>query len=90
MIAEVKDISVAISVVPTISVGEIELYCIRMAMTVVGINVNPDVLIAKKVIIDLEAVSELLNFFISCMALIPIGVAALPRPKKLAIKLETM
>lgn len=46
---------VAIKVGPTISVGEAESYFIRIAMTVVGMMVRLDVLMAKKVIIDLLA-----------------------------------
>src|SRR5690625_7239046 len=75
-------------VVPTISVGETESYCILIAMTVVGIIVKPDVFRAKNVIIDRDAVSEPLNAFICSIALIPIGVAALPKPKIFAVKLD--
>src|SRR5690625_2121538 len=50
--ADIVVITVVIIVVPTISVGATDLYCIRIAITVVGISVNPDVFNAKKVIID--------------------------------------
>lgn len=75
-------------VVPTISVGEADSYCIRIASTVVGMIVSPAVFIAKKVIIDLEAVSEPDNSFICSIAFIPSGVAALPRPKIFAVKFD--
>src|SRR5690606_21753210 len=82
---------VATSVVLTISVGLLELNWIRIAMTVVGINVNPAVLIARKVIIDREASSLFpFNLFICSIALIPNGVAAFPRPNKLAVKLDNI
>ena len=82
------DTAVAIIVVPTISVGETELYCIRMAITVVGIIVKPEVFKARNVTIDLEAVSVPLNCFICSIALIPMGVAALPKPNILAVILD--
>src|SRR5699024_9748625 len=87
-IALIVEIKVAIIVVPTISVGDTELYCIRIAITVVGIMVTLDVFKAKNVIIDREAVSEPPNCFICSIALIPIGVAALPKPKTLAVMLD--
>src|SRR5699024_175250 len=87
--ALIVEIIVAIIVVPTISVGASESYCIRIAMTVVGTSVNPDVFIAKKVIMDRVAYSDsLLNSFICCIAFNPIGVAAFPRPNMLAVMLE--
>lgn len=49
------DTNVAIMVAPTISVGAIESYFIRIAIMVVGINVTLDVFSAKNVIIDREA-----------------------------------
>ena len=75
-----------IIVVPTISVGFAEPYCMRIAITVVGINVKPDVFNAKNVIIEREAICDLLNFFNSSIAFNPIGVAALPKPNILAVK----
>lgn len=77
---------VAINVGPTISVGEAESYFIRIAMTVVGMIVKLEVLIARNVIIDLLAESLPPFSFFSCsMAFIPSGVAALPRPNIFAI-----
>src|SRR5699024_7427306 len=87
--ALIVEIIVAIIVVPTISVGASESYCIRIAMTVVGTSVNPDVFIAKKVIMDRVAYSDsLLNSFICCIAFNLIGVAVFPRPNMLAVMLE--
>src|SRR5699024_1381687 len=80
---------VAIIVVPTISVGASESYCIRIAMTVVGTRVNPDVFISKKIIMDRVADSDtLLNSVICCIAFNPIGVAAFPSLNMLAVMLE--
>src|SRR5690625_5190886 len=88
--APIDDTIVAIIVVPTISVGETESYCILIAITVVGIKVKLDVFSAKNVIIDRDAVSEPLNAFICSIALMPIGVAALPNPKIFAVKLDNI
>ena len=66
--------------------GSVESCIIRRDIMVVGIRVTPQVLITKKVIMLLEAVS--LFLFKVCkdsMAFRPNGVAALPRPKTLAI-----
>src|SRR5690348_6159058 len=62
-----------------------------MAIMLTGINVRPDACKHKNIICALEAVSFL--GFISCrlsIALIPKGVAALSRPKRLAEKFITM
>ena len=88
--AAVVETIVAIKVVPTISVGDTESYWSRIAITVVGIIVNPDVFKAKNVIIDREAVFDLFNFCISSIAFSPIGVAALPSPNKFAVILDNM
>src|SRR5690625_1958103 len=85
IMADIVVITVVIIVVPTISVGATDLYCIRIAITVVAISVNPDVFNAKKVIIDLDAMVELLIFFISSIAFNPIGVAAFPNPNIFAV-----
>src|SRR5690625_3692885 len=80
--------TVAMIVVPTISVGEIELYCILIAITVVGTSVKLDVFKARNVITERVAVSVPLSCFICSIALMPIGVAALPKPNILAVKFE--
>lgn len=81
----------AASVVPTISVGFAEWYVIRIEMTVVGMSVMPAVLMARNVIIDRLASSlPPFNFFNCSIALIPAGVAAFPKPNKLAVILEIM
>ena len=83
-----KEMMEASKVALTISVGDWESYFIRTASSVVGLSVKLEVLTARKVIIERLAFGLLLNFFISSIALIPIGVAALPSPKKLAVKLD--
>src|SRR5690625_7531987 len=88
MMARYVDIIVDIIVVPTIFVVETESYCIRIAITVVGIKVNPDVFKARNVTMDLEAVSDPLSCFICSIAFIPIGVAALPKPNIFAVIFE--
>jgi hypothetical protein len=90
-IAAVVDMIVAINVVPTISAGLIELKFIRMAIRVVGIRVILDVFNASSVHIAVLALSlSGLSFCSSCMALMPIGVAALPRPRMFALILDMM
>ena len=82
---------VAKSVVPIISVGFADPYSMRMPKIIVGIKVNPDVLIAKRV--HMAALAVCLSGFKSCKACIafrPIGVAAFPNPNKLAETLETI
>src|SRR5690625_7167636 len=88
MMARYVDIIVDIIVVPTIFVVETESYCIRIAITVVGIKVNPDVFKARNVTMDLEAVSDPLSCFICSIAFIHIGVAALSIPKIFVVIFE--
>ena len=88
-IAVKVDTNVAANVVPTISVGSAELKFMRIAMTVVGISVTLDVFRASNVHIAGEAVSlSGFSFCNSCIALMPMGVAALPNPNMLALKLD--
>src|SRR5699024_12456808 len=90
IIAKIVVIVVAIIVVPTISVGECASYCVRIAITVVGTKVKLEVFKDKNVIIEREAVLDPLNCFISFIAFIPIGVAALPNPKIFAVILDNI
>lgn len=76
---------------PTIAVGSWELAAALKAITVVGISVRLDAVIAVNVHILLLAVSLLgFNFCSSSMALMPSGVQALPRPRRLALMLKTI
>ncbi|MNJ70441.1 hypothetical protein D3C77_669010 [compost metagenome] len=79
------------SVVPTISAGLAEPKLIRIAINVVGINVILAVFSASSVHIAGVAFS-LSGFKVwsSCIALIPIGVAALPSPSRFALIFERM
>lgn len=78
-------------VVLTISVGAAEPYDIRMEMTVVGTSVKHAVFKASNVTIERLA-SSLPPFsrFNSSIALMPIGVAALPRPNTLAVMFDNI
>jgi hypothetical protein len=88
-IAAVVEMIVAIKVVPTISAGLRELKFIRMAIKVAGIKVTLDVFSASSVHIAVLAFSlSGLSFCSSCMALMPIGVAALPKPRMFALILD--
>src|SRR5690606_41583890 len=72
---------VAIKVVPTISVGFAESKFMRIAIKVVGMIVTLEVFKASSVHISGVAVClSGFSFCNSCIALMPIGVAALPRP----------
>ncbi len=74
-----------------ISVGLAEPALLRKAITVVGNKVMALVFSKSKVIILSEAVSGLgLSCCNSCMACKPKGVAALPKPSRLAQKFSTM
>src|SRR5665648_651416 len=87
MIATVIAHPVATIVVPIISVGLREPACIRTAITVAGISVIQEVFKARKVIIAGLATSGVeFSFWSSCIAFSPKGVAALPKPKILALK----
>lgn len=86
--AQTVEMSVARMVVPTISVGDVDPYCILIAITFVGISVTLDVFNARKVIIDRDATGEGCILFISSIAFNPIGVAAVPSPNKFAVKLD--
>ena len=73
----------------TMLVGSVLSCIILKDIIVVGTNVTPQVLITKKVIILRLAVS--FSLFIFCkdsMAFNPNGVAAFPRPNRLAIIFE--
>ncbi len=71
------------NVTPTISVGFADSYVIRIEMTVVGIKVIADVFNAKNVTIERLAESfPPFNSFNCSIALMPRGVVALPKPKK--------
>lgn len=63
-------------------------YAFLKPMIVVGNNENEQVLSIIKVTIDLEGVSFLFIFCSSSKAFKPRGVAAAPRPKRLAIRFE--
>jgi hypothetical protein len=72
---------------PTISVGLAELKDSRMAIMVAGIKVIQEVFKARNVHMASEASDESrFNFCNSCIAFMPSGVAALPRPNILALK----
>lgn len=63
----------------------------RIAISVVGTSVMLDVLSASSVHIAGVAVAGSgFSFCSSCIALMPIGVAALPRPRMLALMLLMM
>ena len=91
MIALIVDIVVAMIVVPTISVGLADPYVILIEITIVGIMVILEVFNAKNVAIDLVAFSLFVfNFCNSCIAFIPMGVAAFPKPNMFAVIFETI
>lgn len=80
-----------IKVAPTISAGLTEPAADRRAMIVAGTKVNPVVHRARSVHIAGEAVSLFgLSFCSSCMALMPKGVTALPKPSMLALTVMTI
>lgn len=70
-----------------ILLGLEELYRFLIERIVVGIRVSPDVFNTKKVIIDFDARSFLVNFFKDFIAFKPIGVAAFPTPNILTAML---
>ncbi len=76
------------------SVGLAAPACTRYIMMLIGIKQRPEALSTKNIIIASVAVSlSLLSVCSSCIALRPIGVAALSRPSILAdtfIKIEPM
>ncbi len=76
---------VANSVVGTMPAGSLEPAAARSAMTPVGSSVTLEVLIARNSAMALVAVPLCgLSVSSSCMARMPNGVAALPRPSTLA------
>src|SRR5690606_39956847 len=82
---------VATRVGATISVGLADWAEARRAMTVAGISVTLEVLRARKVHMASVARSGVsFNFWSSCMALRPKGVAACPRPSMLALRFIRM
>jgi hypothetical protein len=85
MIATVIEQMVANKVVGTTAAGSRDPAAARTAMTPVGKRVRLDVLMARNRTIAFVAVPGA-GFSVSnsCMARIPKGVAALPRPRALA------
>ena len=76
---------------PTISVGLADPKESLTPIIVAGIKVIQEVFKAKKVHMAVEASSEsLFKVCSSCMAFMPNGVAALPSPSILALKLRIM
>ena len=87
----IVDIVVASSIGIKTSVGLAASICERYSRTVIGMSVSPDVFSTRNIIIGLLAVSFFLfSSCSSCMALSPIGVAALSRPSMLAEKFMNM
>ncbi len=77
--------TLATSVGTKIDSGAADPAAARIAITPVGSTATPDVLIARKSTIAFVAVPGcLLSVSSSCIALMPNGVAALPRPSTLA------